>query len=91
MNAMRIVGCKRLVLMHAWYTDKSARNEGSFFIRWVLVPMITPVLDNMRETELMLEEKGAGIDYTVVAPPGLINAEKTGKFSLIFYKSRPLK
>ena len=77
---MREVGCKRLILMHAWYTHPDSRNDGSFFIRWVLIPMIRPVLDNMRETEEYLAAECGDIAYTVVSPPGLLNTPKTGIF-----------
>ena len=45
-----------------------------FLIRWFLLPMIKPVLDNMRETELWLEsECDKRINWTVVRPAGLTN------------------
>ena len=51
-----------------------------FLIRWFLLPMIKPVLDNMRETELWLEsECDKRINWTVVRPAGLTNSLRTDK------------
>jgi len=41
--------------------------------------MIAPVLDNMRETEVWLEQEVADIDWTVVRPAGLTNKAVTEK------------
>ena len=51
-----------------------------FLIRWFLLPIIKPVLDNMRETELWLEsECDKRINWTVVRPAGLTNSLRTDK------------
>lgn len=45
-----------------------------FLIRWILIPMIKTVLDNMKETEDWLAgEEGKDLEYTVVRPAGLTN------------------
>ena len=64
----------RLVICHSWYTEVESRGQAMFLIRWFLIPMIRPVLDNMRETELWLEaECDKEINWTVVRPAGLTN------------------
>jgi len=50
-----------------------------FLIRWFLLPMIKPVLDNMREVEVWLEQEVDDINYTVVRPAGLTNNPVTDK------------
>ena len=70
----------RLVLCHSWYTEEQSRGQAMFLIRWFLIPMIRPVLDNMRETELWLEsECDKRINWTVVRPAGLTNSPRTEK------------
>lgn len=79
-KAMRETSCKRLILMHTWNTPKDMRNDyenDPWFIRWVFLPMIRPLLDNMRETEEFLEAECSDLDYTVVSPPGLTNNPMT--------------
>ena len=56
-SAMREVGVRRLVLCHSWYTEEASRGQAMFLIRWFLLPMIGPVLNNMRETEIWLENE----------------------------------
>jgi len=50
-----------------------------FLIRWFLLPMIRPVLDNMREAEVWLEQEADDINYTVVRPATLTNGRVTEK------------
>ena len=70
----------RLVLCHSWYTQQESRSQAMFLIRWFLLPIIKPVLDNMRETELWLEsECDKRINWTVVRPAGLTNSLRTDK------------
>ena len=70
----------RLVLCHSWYTEQESRGQAMFLIRWFLIPMIRPVLDNMRETEVWLEaECDKRINWTVVRPAGLTNSLRTDK------------
>ena len=70
----------RLVLCHSWYTEEQSRGQAMFLIRWFLIPMIRPVLDNMRETEVWLEsECDKRINWSVVRPAGLTNNPRTDK------------
>ena len=76
--------------MHAWHTTKEQRNEAehdAWWIRWLVIPLIRPSLDNMRETELFLEADCQDIDYTIVSPPGLTNKPKSGIYLLINFFS----
>lgn len=74
----------RLVMCHSWYTEEQSRSQAMFLIRWILIPMIRPVLDNMRETELWLEtECDKAVNWTVVRPAGLTNNPVTdGEFKV---------
>ena len=74
----------RLVMCHSWYTEEQSRSQAMFLIRWILIPMIRPVLDNMRETELWLEtECDKAVNWTVVRPTGLTNNPVTdGEFNV---------
>ena len=68
----------RLVMCHSWYTEEESRGQAMFLIRWILIPMIRPVLDNMRETELWLEKEcEKDVNWTVVRPAGLTNNPRT--------------
>ena len=77
-NVLREVSCPRVVLLHSWYTRKEARAQGSFFLRWVLFPLIGSVLDDMRTAEEYLLSHGMDLQYTVVRPPGLGDGTVTG-------------
>lgn len=63
-------GCRRLILMHSWFTEQSTRSKAPFYIRWTLLLFIAPILDNMRVAEKYLETE-EDVNYTVVLPPGL--------------------
>jgi len=78
-TAMRSSSVSRLVLCHSWYTEEASRSQAMFLIRWFLLPMIKPVLDNMREVEVWLEQEAGDINYTVVRPAGLTNNSVTDK------------
>merc|ERR1719209_773119 len=67
----------RLVIYHSWYTEEESRGQAMFLIRWFLIPMIRPVLDNMKETEDWLDSEGKDMEFTVVRPAGLTNAPVT--------------
>merc|ERR1719394_2338381 len=71
-----MIPSSRLVMCHSWYTEEESRGQAMFLIRWILIPMIRTVLDNMRRTEEWLLEQD-GLDYTVVRPAGLTNGPKT--------------
>merc|ERR1712106_1038998 len=81
-SAMKSSSVSRLVLCHSWYTEEESRGKAWFIIRWVLIPMIKTVLNNMRETEIWLDAE-ADVDYTVVRPAGLTDAAVTeGEFKI---------
>lgn len=71
-EAMKSLGIKRIIMCHSWYTELESRGQAAWFIRWFLLPMIRTVLDNMRETELWLDNQDE-LEYTVVRPAGLTN------------------
>lgn len=54
-----------------------AANSG-FFVNWLLVPFLRPVLNGMHKMEQYLESSCQDINYTVVRPPGLKTAPLTG-------------
>jgi len=76
-GAMRAANVSRILLCHSWYTAPESRGEAPFLIRWVLLPMIRTVLDNMRLAEEWLEQEG-GVQHTVVRPAGLTSGPVTG-------------
>lgn len=78
-GAMGAAGVDRLVVCHSWYTGQESRGSAPFLIRWVLLPMIRTVLDNMRETEEWLDKQPDTLRYTVVRPAGLTNNSVTDK------------
>ena len=78
-KAMREVSVSRIVMCHSWYTQQESRSQAMFLIRWFLIPMIAPVLDNMRDVETWLETEVTDIKWTVVRPAGLTNNTVTDK------------
>eukprot|EP00091_Calanus_sinicus_P002308 TRINITY_DN12331_c0_g1_i1.p1 TRINITY_DN12331_c0_g1~~TRINITY_DN12331_c0_g1_i1.p1 ORF type:complete len:214 (-),score=68.47 TRINITY_DN12331_c0_g1_i1:139-780(-) len=81
-SAMKSSSVSRLVVCHSWYTEEESRGKAMFLIRWILLPMIKTVLNNMRETEVWLDAE-ADVDYTVVRPAGLTDAAVTeGEFKV---------
>ncbi|TRY95891.1 hypothetical protein DNTS_021413 [Danionella cerebrum] len=76
LNAMRDVKVNRIITMTAWYTDPNSGSNASSFIRFMLLPMIRSVLNNMYEMENLLL-KTDDINWTVVRPPGLKNTPQT--------------
>ncbi|XP_027228588.2 flavin reductase (NADPH) isoform X1 [Penaeus vannamei] len=77
-GAMRNANIERIVTMTAWYTDTSVAPRMGFLANWVIVPILRPVLLGMFDMEKFLKEKCSDINYTVVRPPGLGSAPKTG-------------
>lgn len=71
-NAMREAKVNRLITMTSWYTDPNSGAQSTFFIRFLLLPMIRSVLTNMFQMEQFLR-KTNDINWTVVRPPGLKN------------------
>jgi len=81
-SAMKSSSVSRLVVCHSWYTEEESRGKASFLIRWILIPWIKTVLNNMRETELWLDSE-ADVDFTVVRPAGLTDGNVTeGEFKV---------
>lgn len=78
LSAMREVKVNRIITMTSWYTDPNSGTRCSFFIRFMLLPIIRSVLSNMYEMEKLLE-KTEDINWTVVRPPGLQNTPVTDK------------
>jgi len=77
-EAMKSHEMKRIIICHSWYTELESRGQAVWFIRWFLLPMIKTVLDNMRETEVWLDNQ-EGLEFTVVRPAGLANSPVTDK------------
>ena len=61
----------------AFSTVSSAAKSG-FFVNWFLIPLLRPVLINMRQMEEYLETSCQDINYTVVRPAGLKNGPLSG-------------
>uniref|UniRef100_A0A672Q7G9 NAD(P)-binding domain-containing protein n=1 Tax=Sinocyclocheilus grahami TaxID=75366 RepID=A0A672Q7G9_SINGR len=76
LNAMREVKVNRIITMTSWYTDPNSGSNSSFLIRFMLLPMIRSVLNNMYEMESFLKQTD-DINWTVVRPPGLKNTPTT--------------
>lgn len=70
------VWCSNWIVM-TLFTANSGTNS-SFLIRFMLLPMIRSVLNNMYEMENFLKQTD-DINWTVVRPPGLKNTPTTGK------------
>ncbi|XP_029017715.1 flavin reductase (NADPH)-like [Betta splendens] len=71
-GAMRATRVHRIITMTSWYTEPNSGTQSSYFIRFLLLPMIRSVLTNMFEMEQFLQ-KTEDINWTVVRPPGLKN------------------
>lgn len=67
--------CSNWIAM-TFFTANSGSNS-SFLIRFMLLPMIRSVLNNMYEMENFLNQTD-DINWTVVRPPGLKNMPTTG-------------
>ncbi|KAM4577189.1 flavin reductase (NADPH)-like isoform 1-T2 [Odontesthes bonariensis] len=75
-SAMREARVSRVITMTSWYTEPNSGTQSSYVIRFLLLPMIRNVLNNMFEMENFLK-KTEGINWTVVRPPGLKNLPAT--------------
>ncbi|XP_047448381.1 flavin reductase (NADPH)-like [Mugil cephalus] len=71
-NAMREARVNRVITMTSWYTEPNSGTQSPYLIRFLLLPMIRSVLNNMYEMEAFLQ-KTEDISWTVVRPPGLKN------------------
>jgi len=74
--------CRRLILMHSWYSKQDTRQNCSFFLRYTLIPYIACLLDDMSSAEDYLQNvkenpEVEDIDYSVILPGGLINKPAT--------------
>lgn len=71
----------------------NSRAQSSLLIRFLLLPLIRSVLNNMHEMEQMLL-KTEDINWTVVRPPGLRNLPSSGRLgnsSWFFFSVRKKK
>ncbi|KAL3846626.1 hypothetical protein ACJMK2_017600 [Sinanodonta woodiana] len=76
-EALRKANRSRLICMTAACTKSVPGNP--FIIEWVLKPLfLGKTLKSMSEMEDYLDTKCSDLDYTVVKPPALKNAESTG-------------
>ncbi|XP_037536170.1 flavin reductase (NADPH)-like [Nematolebias whitei] len=71
-GAMRQAQVTRLITMTSWYTEPNSGTQSSYLIRFLLLPLIRSVLNNMYEMECFLQET-EDVNWTVVRPPGLKN------------------
>ncbi|XP_041856459.1 flavin reductase (NADPH)-like [Melanotaenia boesemani] len=77
-SAMQETRVNRVITMTSWYTDPNSGTQSSYFIRFLLLPLIRSVLTNMYEMEHFLK-KTEDINWTVVRPPGLKNLPATAQ------------
>eukprot|EP00095_Tigriopus_kingsejongensis_P009469 maker-scaffold322_size207131-snap-gene-0.10 protein:Tk09469 transcript:maker-scaffold322_size207131-snap-gene-0.10-mRNA-1 annotation:"flavin reductase -like" len=79
-EAMKSCGKKRLILMHSWYTKPDTRNNNGFIVSWIVIPMISPCLNDMfKAEEYLATAECTDIDFTVVLPAGLSNNDMSEK------------
>lgn len=55
-----------------------------FLANWVIVPILRPVLLGMFDMEKFIKENCSDLNYTVVRPPGLGSAPRTGERGIFF-------
>ncbi|XP_029685270.1 flavin reductase (NADPH)-like [Takifugu rubripes] len=82
-SAMQTAHVSRLVTMTSWYTEPNSGAQSSLLIRFLLLPLIRSVLNNMHEMEQMLM-KTDDINWTVVRPPGLRNLPSSAQEFLTY-------
>ena len=77
---MSTPSCRRLILVHSWYTRPDTRKNAQFFIRCVIPLLFGPTLDGMEMAEKYLREDSEAKDivWTTVLPPSLSNGPVTG-------------
>ncbi|XP_057368583.1 flavin reductase (NADPH)-like [Daphnia carinata] len=78
-GAIRAAKVPRLLVMTAYYTEISSSESQGFLVRWLVIPMLRPILINMRQMEKYLETECGDINYTVIRPPGLTNGTASGR------------
>lgn len=82
--SMRLAKVKRIIAMTSWYTQTESAQSASWMVRWLLIPMIRTLLNNMYEMENYLTEECMDLDWTTVRPPELQNAPETDKEMLTY-------
>lgn len=79
-EALKDTPDKRMLLMHAWYTQPDSRKNAGWFLRTFFLGMlIGPVLDGMDRAEQYLTTEAKDAKYTIVLPAGLKNMPVTEK------------
>jgi len=78
----KTTSCRRLILMHSFYSKPDTRQNCPFLLRYTLIPYIACLLDDMSSAEDYLQNVKENpeveeIDYTVILPGGLINKPVT--------------
>ena len=82
---MKMSNVHRLILMHSWISEpESRKNTKSKLQKWFVVPLISPILDDMDRAEKFLKtDECQDIQWSIVLPPGLNNKPVTGKVKQI--------
>ncbi|XP_078257965.1 flavin reductase (NADPH)-like isoform X2 [Rhinoraja longicauda] len=75
--SMRQAKVKRIIAMTSWYTQPESAQHASWKERWLLIPIIRTILNNMFEMENYLTEECMDLDWTTVRPPELQTAPET--------------
>ncbi|XP_032880406.1 flavin reductase (NADPH)-like isoform X1 [Amblyraja radiata] len=88
--SMRLAKVKRIIAMTSWYTQTESAQLTSWMVRWLLIPMIRTLLNNMYEMENYLTEECMDLDWTTVRPPELQNAPETDTHNITADSFRPL-
>ena len=63
-----------------FFPSVSSANDSGFLIRWFLIPILRPILEDMRIMEEYLANSCDDINYTVIRPPQLTNGNVTGNY-----------
>ena len=79
--------CRRLILMHSWFSKPETRQQAPFLLKYTLLPYISCLLDDMSIAEQYLlnsetNSEVQDIDFTVVLPGGLTKKPVTGKIKI---------
>ena len=79
--------CRRLILMHSWFSKPETRQHAPFLLKYTLLPYISCLLDDMNVAEQYLLDSETNpevqdIDFTVVLPGGLTKKPVTGKIKI---------
>ena len=87
--------CRKLILMHSFYSKPDTRQNCPFLIRYTLIPYIACLLDDMSNAEKYLQDSDGNpevqdIDFAVILPGGLVNKPVTGKINQFAFLSRSI-